>query len=48
MLYEEEVIQAAIATLRKGTKKERRLWFDKVRAATKKTKMKEADRIYDE
>jgi hypothetical protein len=31
---EEEVIQAAITTMRKGTKKERRLWFDRVRAAT--------------
>jgi hypothetical protein len=46
--FEEEVIQAAISTMRKGTKKERRLWFDKVRAATKKIRMKEADRIYDE
>jgi len=45
---EEEVIQAAIATMRKGTKKERRLWFDKVRAATKETRMKEANRIYAE
>jgi hypothetical protein len=45
---EEEVIQAAIATMRKGTKKERRLWFEKVRAATKKIRMKAADRIYDE
>ena len=45
---EEEVIQAAIATMRKGTKKERRLWFDKVRAATKKVRMEEAERIYQE
>jgi hypothetical protein len=43
---EEEVIQAAISTMRKGTKKERRLWFDRVRAATKKMRIKEADRIY--
>jgi len=43
---EEEVIQAAIATMRKGTKKERRLWFDKVRAATKTIRMGAADRIY--
>jgi hypothetical protein len=43
---EEEVIQAAIASMRKGTKKERRLWFDKVRAATKKIRMEAADRIY--
>jgi hypothetical protein len=40
---EEEVIQAAITTMRKGTKKERRLWFDKVRAATKKIRMEEAE-----
>jgi hypothetical protein len=45
---EEEVIQAAITTMRKGTKKERRLWFDKVRAATKKIRQQEADRIYGE
>lgn len=43
---EEEVIQAAIATMRKGTKKERRLWFDKVRAATKKIRFEEAEKIY--
>jgi hypothetical protein len=45
---EEEVIQAAIATMRKGTKKDRRLWFDQVRAATKKARMAAADRIYGE
>lgn len=45
---EEEVIQAAITTMRKGTKKERRLWFDKVRAATKKIRMEEAEKIYSE
>ena len=45
---EEEVIQAAIATMRKGAKKERRLWFDQVRAATKKVRMAAADRIYSE
>ena len=43
---EEEVIQAAIATMRKGTKKERRLWFDKVKAATKRIRMEAADKIY--
>jgi len=45
---EEEVIQAAITTMRRGTKKERRLWFDKVRAATKKIRLAAADRIYGE
>jgi len=43
---EEEVIQAAITTMRKGTKKERRLWFDKVRAATRKVRLPEAEKIY--
>ena len=43
---EEEVIQAAVTTMRKGSKKERRLWFDKVRAATKKIRMEEAEKIY--
>jgi len=46
--FEEEVIQAAITTMRKGTKKDRRLWFDKVRAATKDIRIKAANRIYDE
>ena len=44
--FEEEVIQAAITTMRKGTKKERRLWFEKVRAATKEIRLKSADKIY--
>ena len=43
---EEEVIQAAVSTTRKGTKKERRLWFDKVKAVTRKARLSEADRIY--
>ena len=45
---EEEVIQAAITTMRRGTKKERRLWFDSVRAATKRIRMEAADGIYGE
>ena len=45
---EEEVIQAAITTMRKGTKKERRVWFDKVRAATKDIRIEAANSIYDE
>ena len=44
---EDEVIQAAITTMRKGTKKERRLWFEKVRTATKEIRIKAANRIYD-
>jgi hypothetical protein len=43
---EEEVIQAAITTMRRGTKRERRLWFDKVRTTTRKIKLQAADRIY--
>ena len=43
---EEEVIEAAITTMRKGTKKERRQWFEKVRATTKKVRLAEIDKIY--
>jgi hypothetical protein len=45
---EEEVIQAAITTMRKGSKKERREWFEKVRATTKKVRIAELDQIYAE
>ena len=44
---EAEVIQAAIITMRKGTKKERRLWFEKVKQVTRKNRIQEADRIYE-
>jgi hypothetical protein len=43
---EEDVIQAAITTMRKGTKKNRREWFQKVRQTTKKVRMAEAEQIY--
>jgi hypothetical protein len=43
---EEDVIQAATTTMRKGTKKDRREWFQKVSATTKKVRMAEADQIY--
>ena len=43
---EEDVIQAAVSTMRKGSKKERREWFDKVRAATKKVRSAATDKIY--
>ncbi len=43
---EEDVIQAAITTVRRGSKKERRQWYDKVRATTKKVRLEEANRIY--
>jgi len=45
---EEDVIQAAITTVRKGSKKERRQWYDKVRATTKKIRREEAEEIYSE
>ena len=45
---EEEVIQAAITTVRRGSKKERRQWYDKVRTTTKRLRMEEANMIYDE
>ena len=45
---EAEVIQAAITTMRKGSKKERRQWFEKVKQTTKKVRMQEAERIYSE
>lgn len=43
---EEEVIRAATTTMNRGTKKERRKWFEKVIASTKKVRMTEADAIY--
>jgi len=43
---EADVIQAAITTMRKGTKKDRREWFQKVSATTKNVRMAEADQIY--
>jgi len=43
---EEDVIQAAITTMRKGTKKDRREWFQKVRQTTKEVRMAEAEQIY--
>ena len=43
---EEDVIQAAITTMRKGTKKDRRQWFQKVKETTKQVRMDEAEQIY--
>jgi len=43
---EEDVIQAAITTMRKGSKKDRRQWFQKVKETTKKVRTTEADEIY--
>ena len=44
---EEEVIQAAITTMRKGTKKDRRQWFQKIKETTKQVRMAEAQQIYE-
>ena len=44
---EEEVIQAAITSMRKGSKKERRLWFQKVKETTKKFRAAETQQIYE-
>jgi uncharacterized damage-inducible protein DinB len=43
---EEDVIQAAITTMRKGTKKDRRQWFQKIKETTKKVRNAEAEEIY--
>ena len=43
---EEEVIQVAITTMRRGTKKDRRQWFQKIKETTKKIRWAEADKIY--
>lgn len=43
---EEDVIQAAITTMRKGTKKDRREWFQKVKQTTKQVRMAEAEQMY--
>jgi hypothetical protein len=43
---EMEVIQAATATMRKGSKKERRRWFEKVEQFSKKAWTEEIERIY--
>jgi hypothetical protein len=45
---EEDVIQAAITTMRRGSKRERRQWFEKVKQTTKKFRMQEVDKIYSE
>jgi hypothetical protein len=44
--WEAEVIQAAVTTTRKGTKKQRRKWFEKVQTITREARTSEADRIY--
>lgn len=43
---EQEVIQAAITTMKKGSKQERLNWFGKVEEAFKKARMEEAEKIF--
>jgi hypothetical protein len=43
---EQEVIEAAITSMRKGSKKERLEWFEKVQETFKKTRMEEVERIF--
>ena len=45
---EAEIIQASVDSMRRGTKKDRREWFQKLKAVTKKIRMTEADEIYSE
>ncbi len=43
---EDDVIQASITTMRKGTKTDRRRWFQRVKEATNNIRLAEADQIY--
>ena len=43
---EQEVIQAAITTMRKGSKNERIGWFRKVTETSKKVRIEEAEKIF--
>lgn len=43
---EEDVIQAATTSMRKGSKADRRRWFQKVKEITKKVRTTEANEIY--
>jgi hypothetical protein len=45
---EAETIQASVDSMRRGTKKDRREWFQKIKEITKKIRMTEADEIYSE
>jgi hypothetical protein len=45
---EQEVIQAAITTMRKGSKKDRIQWFKKVADLSKKTRLEEIAKIFPE
>jgi len=43
---EKEVMQAAISTMRKGSKKDRNKWFDKVAQTISKIRIKEAGHLF--
>ena len=43
---EQEVIQASVATVRTGSKKERMTWYRKVQDAVQDARQDEADAIY--
>ena len=43
---EEEVIQASITSVRRGSKKDRTRWFQKVKSTSKKIKTAEVDMIF--
>jgi hypothetical protein len=43
---EQEVIQASVRSLKKGSKRERIAWFEKVRETTEKVRREELERIY--
>jgi hypothetical protein len=45
---EAEIIQTSIDSIRRGTKKDRREWFQKIKETTKKIRLAEADEIYSE
>ena len=45
---EKEVIQAAMTSMRKKSKKERLMWFGKVEETSKKARMEEVERIFPE
>ena len=45
---EAEIIQTSIDSMRRGTKKNRREWFQKIKETTKKIRTAEADEIYSE
>jgi hypothetical protein len=45
---EAEIIQASVDSMRRGTKKDRREWFQKIKETAKKIRMTEADELYSE